>query len=64
MCSSDLELSLEELKKISSVFEEDIYDAVSLETCVNKRVTIGAPGKEAMEQVIAIERAYLQEEEY
>ncbi len=58
------ELSLEELKKISSVFEEDIYDAVSLETCVNKRVTIGAPGKEAMEQVIAIERAYLQEEEY
>ncbi len=58
------ELSLEELKKISPVFEEDIYDAVSLETCVNKRVTIGAPGKEAMEQVIAIERAYLQEEEY
>ena len=46
------ELSLEELKKISPVFEEDIYDAVSLETCVNKRVTIGAPGKEAMEQVI------------
>ena len=58
------ELSLEELKKISPVFEEDIYDAVSLETCVNKRVTIGAPGKEAMEQVIAIERTYLQEEEY
>lgn len=58
------ELSLEELKKISPVFEEDIYDAVSLETCVNKRVTTGAPGKEAMEQVIAIERAYLQEEEY
>lgn len=58
------ELSLEELKKISPVFEEDIYDAVSLETCVNKRVTTGAPGKEAMEQVIEIERAYLQEEEY
>ena len=35
------ELSLEELKSISPVFEQDIYDAISLETCVNKRTTIG-----------------------
>ena len=41
------------------VFEEDIYDAISMETCVNKRNTIGAPGKVAMEKVIAIEEAYL-----
>ena len=38
------ELSLEELKSISPVFEQDIYDAISLEICVNKRTTIGAPG--------------------
>ncbi|MBS5672967.1 MAG: nucleotidyltransferase family protein, partial [Lachnospiraceae bacterium] len=51
--------SLEELKAISPVFEEDIYDAISMETCVNKRLTIGAPGKEAMEKVIALEKEYL-----
>lgn len=47
------EMSLEELKAISPVFEEDIYDAISLKTCVEKRMTLGAPGPEAMEQVIA-----------
>ncbi len=53
------DMSLEELKAISPVFEEDIYDAISMETCVNKRLTVGAPGKEAMEKVIAIEKEYL-----
>ncbi|MDD6182163.1 MAG: argininosuccinate lyase [Lachnospiraceae bacterium] len=53
------DMSLEELKAISPVFEEDIYDAISMETCVNKRLTIGAPGKEAMEKVIALEKEYL-----
>ena len=56
------DMSLEELKAISPVFEEDIYDAISMETCVNKRLTVGAPGKEAMEKVIAAEKAYLAEE--
>ncbi len=54
------EMSLEELKAISPVFEEDVYEAISMETCVNKRLTIGAPGKEAMEKVIAIEKEYLE----
>ena len=53
------DMSLEELRAISPVFEEDIYDAISMETCVNKRLTIGAPGKEAMEKVIALEKEYL-----
>ena len=53
------DMSLEELKAISPVFEEDIYDAISMDTCVNKRLTIGAPSKEAMMQVIAIEKEYL-----
>ena len=55
------DMSVEELKKFSDVFEEDIYDAISMETCVNKRLTIGAPGKEMMEKVIAIEEKYLAE---
>ena len=53
------ELSLEELKSISPVFEQDIYDAVSLETCVNKRTTIGAPGPDAMKEVIRLNQEYL-----
>lgn len=53
------DMSLEELKAISPVFEEDIYDAISMETCVNKRLTIGAPGKEAMEKVIALYKEYM-----
>ena len=53
------DLTMEEYKHISPVFEEDIYEAVSMKTCVETRNTIGAPGKAAMEQVIAQEEAYL-----
>ncbi len=47
------ELPLEEYKKISPVFNEEIYDAIAMKTCVDKRNTIGAPGREAMEKVLA-----------
>ena len=50
---------MEEFKKLSPYFEQDIYDAVSLKTCVEKRLTIGAPGRAMMEQIIAIEKEYL-----
>ncbi len=46
------DMSLEEFQAISPVFEEDIYEAISLKTCVEKRMTIGAPGQEAMKKVI------------
>ena len=55
------DMSLEEYKAISPVFEEDIYDAISMKTCVNKRLTTGAPGKAAMEQVIQIYKQYIRE---
>ncbi|MCB6203450.1 argininosuccinate lyase [Extibacter muris] len=55
------ELPLEEYREISEVFEEDIYEAISLETCVNKRVTTGAPGRHAMEETIAYYRKYMEE---
>ena len=41
------------------MFEEDIYDAISMETCVNTRLTIGAPGVDAMKQTIEKEKAFL-----
>lgn len=53
------EMSLEEYQRISPVFQEDIYDAISLKTCVEKRKTFGAPGREAMEQVISLQKRYL-----
>lgn len=55
------DMTLDEFKSISPVFEEDIYDAISLKTCVEKRVTIGAPGKDAMDTVIKINESYLAE---
>jgi argininosuccinate lyase len=54
-------MSLAEFQSISPVFEQDIYDAISLETCVNKRNTIGAPGLAAMEKVLKLNEEYLKE---
>lgn len=56
------EMTLDEFQAVSPVFEADIYDAISLKTCVEKRLTIGAPGKSAMEQVLQIYQAYLEED--
>lgn len=56
------DMSLEEFQAISPVFEEDIYDAISMKTCVEMRATIGAPGRSAMEQAITLEEKYLKEE--
>lgn len=59
-CALD-DLALDEFKAEHALFEEDIYEAISLFTCVNKRETIGAPGKQAMDQVIAAYEVYLEE---
>lgn len=53
------DLSLEEYKAISPVFEADIYEAISLSSCVNKRETIGAPGLHSMEQILTQNEQYL-----
>ena len=55
------ELSLEELKNISDFFEEDVYQAIDVNTCVNKRNTIGACGQEMMKKVIALNEEYLKQ---
>ena len=55
------ELPLKEYQKVSPVFQDDIYEAIAMKTCVEKRNTIGAPGEAAMNQVIAANEKYLQE---
>lgn len=53
------DMTIDEYKNISPVFQDDIYEAISLETCVNKRNVIGGPSKEMMEKVIKINEEYL-----
>ncbi len=53
------EMSLEELKEISSMFDEDIYEAVSMKTCVERRLTKGAPGHKVMEEAVEAYKKYL-----
>ena len=59
-CAID-DLKLDELKSFSELFDEDIYDAISLETCVNKRLTVGAPSPVVMKKVIDVNEAFLKE---
>ena len=51
--------SIEELKGIDEMFESDIYDAISLKTCVEKRLTKGAPGPDTMREILKLHKAYL-----
>ncbi len=55
------DMTLEEYKAISPVFEEDIYEAISLKTCVEKRLTKGAPSKKMMQEVVRACKSYLEE---
>ena len=55
-------LSMEELQGISDQFEEDLYEAVSLKACVERRLTAGAPGPKAMRAAMDGYRVYLEKE--
>eukprot|EP00831_Metopus_contortus_P065608 TRINITY_DN585_c0_g1_i4.p1 TRINITY_DN585_c0_g1~~TRINITY_DN585_c0_g1_i4.p1 ORF type:complete len:462 (+),score=76.73 TRINITY_DN585_c0_g1_i4:145-1530(+) len=50
------ELSLDELKNFSPIFEEDVYKAIDLVTCVEERRVIGGPSTESIKiQIKALE---------
>lgn len=53
------DFTLDEFKNCSSIIKEDIYDAISLKTCVDGRCLIGGPAKEAVENAIAEAEKYL-----
>ncbi|MBD5138771.1 MAG: argininosuccinate lyase [Ruminococcus sp.] len=46
------ELPLEEYKKLCDTFEEDVYEAIKLENCVNSRKVPGGPAPEAVRKQI------------
>jgi len=56
------ELPLEDYKAASPAFEEDIYEAISLKTCVEGRVTFGGPSMASMKEVLSFYRSYLEDE--
>lgn len=54
------DMKLEEYKEASELIEKDIFKAISLEECVNKRNVPGGPSPEAVEKVISINEEYLE----
>ena len=54
------DLSLEDFKAESEAFEADIYEAISMKTCVEKRKTFGAPGPDVMREILSLNREYLE----
>ncbi|MBO5374781.1 MAG: argininosuccinate lyase [Clostridia bacterium] len=46
------EVSLDEYKKHSEIFDTDLYDEISLETCVRKRISKGSTGYESVNEQI------------
>ncbi|MDD7794923.1 argininosuccinate lyase [Clostridium sp. 'White wine YQ'] len=55
------ELSLKELKEFSPEFEEDIYNAISLETCVEERKVIGGPSSQSVKIQLDVLKSFIQE---
>ena len=53
------ELKLLELKSICDMFDMDVYDEISLETCVEKRITTGGPSRMAITNEIAKNEEFL-----
>ncbi|MGN0604212.1 MAG: argininosuccinate lyase [Oscillospiraceae bacterium] len=52
------QLSLEEFRELSPAFDDDVYEAIKLETCVNMRKADGGPAPEAVKKQIEFARKY------
>ncbi|WP_294549057.1 argininosuccinate lyase [uncultured Pseudoflavonifractor sp.] len=52
-------LPLKDFRSISAAFDEDVYHALELKTCVNGRKVYGGPAREAVEQQIANIQAFI-----
>ena len=54
-------LTLKDFRAISSLFDEDVYDALALKTCVNERKVYGGPAKESVQKQIELIRQFVGE---
>ncbi|MEG1482966.1 argininosuccinate lyase [Clostridium sp.] len=57
------DLTIQELKNFSHVFEEDVYNAINLLTCVNERNVIGGPGKDSILTQLKFLESFIKEHE-
>ena len=53
-------LTIDEYKNASPLFEDDIFTAIALETCIAERQSAGGPSKESVTEQIAAARAILE----
>ena len=53
-------LPLEEYQKMTDLFTEDVYEAISLETCVKGRLSQGGPSPDAVAVQIALAKSQLE----
>ena len=44
------DLPIEKYKEFDSLFDNDLYNEISLETCVSKRISAGGTGLESIEK--------------
>jgi argininosuccinate lyase len=55
------QLSIDEFREFSPIIDNDIYDAISMDTCVNDRKVIGGPAKEVVEKAIKKAEIFLED---
>lgn len=55
------DLSMEEFKNFSPIFEEDIYNAIDLLTCVEERSVIGGPNSLSVKMQIEVLKKFIKE---
>ena len=55
-------LTLDEYKAESELFEADVFEEISLETCIAKRISAGSTGPQSVKEQIASVKAFLQEQ--
>ncbi len=53
------ELPIDEYKKLSDLFENDLYDEIKLETCVEKRISQGGTGEKSVNEQIEFIESFL-----
>lgn len=53
------DFSMQEFKEFSDIIDDDIYNAISMETCINDRNVIGGPAKETVENAIIKAKEFL-----
>ena len=52
-------LPLEDYKKHSDIFDNDLYNEISLKTCIEKRISDGSTGPKSIERQIALTKEFI-----